>query len=66
VECCRINSFRKVNDQEKRFLGKAKDLLDESIENLNHQTRERLEYVRINALRSAGKEGHHKSKKITG
>jgi hypothetical protein len=43
----------KASDQEKHFLGKVKDLLDEGVENLNGQTRERLEYVRIRALRSA-------------
>lgn len=43
-----------ANDQEKHFLGKVKDLLDEGVENLNSQTRERLEVVRIRALRSAG------------
>ena len=42
-----------ASDQEKPFRGKAKDLLDEGVENLSSQTRERLEYVRIKALRSA-------------
>ncbi len=50
-----------ANDQEKHFLGKVKDLLDEGVENLNSQTRERLEVVRIRALRSAG-EKHPKSR----
>ena len=39
-----------ANDQEKPFLGKVKDLLDEGVENLNSQARERLEYLRFKAL----------------
>ena len=43
-----------ANDQEKYFLGKVKDLLDEGVEDLNSQTRQRLEHVRMSALRAAG------------
>ena len=42
-----------ANDPKEPSLGKVKDLLDEGTENLNRQIRERLEYVRIRALRSA-------------
>jgi hypothetical protein len=42
----------KANDREKLLLGKVKELLDEGVENLNGQTRERLEQLRIRALRS--------------
>jgi len=42
-----------ANDREKYFLGKVKDLLNEGMENLDSQTRLRLEHVRIRALRSA-------------
>ena len=45
-----------ANDPEKHSLGEIKDLLDEGVENLNGQTRERLEVLRIRALRSAEEE----------
>ena len=44
-----------VNDPEIRFLEKAKDLLNESIENLDSLTKLRLERIRLKAL-SAFKE----------
>ncbi len=47
-----------ANDQEKPFLGKVKDLLDQGVKNLHSQTRERLEYLRIRALRSAEGKRH--------
>ncbi len=43
-----------ANNQEKDFLGKVKDLLDEGFENLNSQTRQRLEQVRLRALSVVG------------
>jgi hypothetical protein len=49
-----------TKDREKLFLGQVKDLLDEGAENLNSQTRERLEDLRIRALRS-GEEKRHKN-----
>ena len=52
----------KTNDREKLFLGKLKDLLDQSAEILDSRTRERLERVRIRALRSdEGKAGHRQT-----
>lgn len=42
-----------ANEQERLFLGKVKNLLDQGAEDLNRQTRQRLEEVRIRALRSA-------------
>jgi len=41
------------NDEEKRFLGKAKDLLGRVVENLDNQTGQRLEHIRTSALRAA-------------
>jgi len=43
-----------ANDQEKYLLEKVQDLLDEGAEDLNRQTRQRLENVRMTALRAAG------------
>ncbi len=43
-----------ANDQEKYLLGKVKDLLHEGVEDPNSQTRQRLEHVRMSALRTAG------------
>jgi hypothetical protein len=42
------------NDREERFLEKTKDLLNGAAENLDSRTRQRLEHIRISALRSAG------------
>ncbi len=41
------------NDREKQFLEKVKGLLDEGVENLDSQTGQRLERIRIKALESA-------------
>ncbi len=41
------------NDQEKQFLGKIRDLLNEETENLDSRTRQKLEQVRMRALRPA-------------
>lgn len=42
-----------TNDREKHFLEKAKDLLKESVENLDSETRQRVAQIRISALRAA-------------
>jgi hypothetical protein len=42
------------DELEKRLLEKAKGLLSEAAENLDSQTRRRLERVRLNAVRAAG------------
>ncbi len=42
------------NDREERFLEKTKGLLNGAAENLDSRTRQRLEHIRIRALRSAG------------
>ncbi len=47
-----------ANDQERFLLEKVKDLLDQGVEDLNRRTKERLEEVRIRALRPADEEGH--------
>lgn len=44
----------KANDQEKNFLEKVKDLLNEGVENLDSQTSQRLQNIRIRALRATG------------
>jgi len=41
------------NDEEKRFLAKAQDLLDGVAQNLDNQKGQRLEHIRNNALRTA-------------
>ena len=43
-----------ANDREKHFLEKLKDLLNEGMENLDKETSQRLENIRIRALRAAG------------
>jgi len=43
-----------ANDQEKSFLEKAKGLLSEGAENLDSQTRRRLERIRLDALSAVG------------
>ena len=46
-----------ANEQEKRLLEKAKILLSEAAENLDSQTRQRLERIRLDAIRTVdGKE----------
>jgi hypothetical protein len=43
----------KANDWENQFLEKVKGLLNEGVENLDRQTGERLEHIRIKALEAA-------------
>jgi hypothetical protein len=43
-----------AKDQEKNFLGKVRDLLNDGVEDLDGQTRKRLEEVRTRALSAAG------------
>jgi len=42
-----------ANDREKHFLEKVKDLLNEGVENLDRQTGQRLENIRIKALEAS-------------
>jgi hypothetical protein len=42
-----------TNEQEKRLLEKAKSLLSEAAENLDSQTKKRLERIRLDALAAA-------------
>jgi len=42
-----------ANDWEKQFLEKVKGLLNEGVENLDRQTGQRLEHIRIKALKAA-------------
>jgi hypothetical protein len=44
-----------LNEQEKNFLGKIRDLLNDGVENLDGQTKKRLEEVRNRALGAAGR-----------
>ena len=42
-----------ANDWERQFLEKVKGLLNEGVENLDRQTGQRLEHIRIKALEAA-------------
>ena len=42
-----------VNDQEKHFLEKAKDLLNRGVENLDSRATQRLGHIRVDALTAA-------------
>jgi len=42
-----------ANDWEKQFLEKVKGLLNEGVENLDRETGQRLEHIRIKALEAA-------------
>jgi len=46
-----------ANEQERHLLEKAKDLLSQAAENLDSQTKQRLERIRLNAL-SASERAH--------
>jgi hypothetical protein len=43
-----------AQDQEKNFLEKVRDLLNDGVENLDGQTKKRLENIRTRALGAAG------------